>query len=71
MSLETAREICQSFDKTSKSFWHGEMSYDDIRASLQALMLIELVEEVHLLRLDLFKLNEHNNEVRGYNKTVK
>jgi|GEM_PF-1867127 len=59
MSLEHAREIMNK-PQMRASWLTGE---DDTKEILTAQLLVDLIEEVRLLRIDLQKMNQMNREV--------
>ncbi len=63
MALEYAQEVYKSWERVRGSFWDRELHLDDRRASFEGQLLLDLIEEVHLLRLDLFKLYEHHTKL--------
>ena len=55
MSLEHAQEVLKKQEELTK----GMSDKNDIRAVLTSQILVDLIEEVRLLRNDLSKLNQN------------
>ena len=55
MSLEHAQEVLKKQEELTK----GMFDKNDIRAVLTSQILVDLIEEVRLLRNDLSKLNQN------------